>query len=236
MTKLDEWEIEQLAPYFGGPLAEFLATWIPRAAAKKHAEAKRIPAADFEQEMWAEALRYADKLRDYHNEGKLGVIQVTLYRTADRVIREDDRYVRALKAGEEGYTVDDEEFYTTGLLAKVLPALIASDMDVADAMQRASSGTDAAGIHIRNNDPHSGAENYQAMLMDIARAFQKLTEGQRRLLTTYYAVDQEDTSAGRWERQALASSMGLTENGLRSRAYRTLIALQKQLGGPSPWV
>lgn len=232
MTKPAEWELDL---FFGGPLAEFLAKWIPVAAAKKHREASRIPVEDFEQEIWTEAIRYADKLKDYFSEGKFGVIQVTLYRTADRMIREDDRYQRAARAASAGYAIEDEEFYSTGLLARVLPALLAVDMDVADAMQRASSGTDAAGIHITSSDPHGGAENYQAMLIDITRAWNALSEGQRRLLTAYYSASQEDTEDGRWERQGLASTMGLTEEALRQRVNRALRALQAQLGGASPW-
>lgn len=236
MPKLDEWEIESLAPYFGGPLAEHLANQIPVEAKWVNRGYARIPAEDFEQEMWAYALGHADNLKQLWEEGKPGFVNRRIRDAAIDLLKEDERYVRAEKAVNAGYSVDDEQFYTTGLLAKVLPALIAADLDVAEAMQKASSGTDAAGIHIRNNDPHSGAENYQAMLMDMSAAFQRLTPGQRRLLTAYYGLSQEDDSAGRWERQQLAASMGLAEDTLRKRANRALIALQRELGGPSPWV
>jgi hypothetical protein len=235
LTKLDEWEIEMMAPSFGGPLAEWLANQIPIAATKKHRSYGRIPAEDFEQAIWESALRYAAKLKEYFDRGDTAAVFSSIYRAADKVIREDDRYVRAAKAAEAGYSIEDEEYYSTGLLGKVLPALIAADWDVADAMQRASSGTDAAGIHIHSSDPHSGAESYQAMLIDISTGFRRLTEGQRRLLRAYYGASQEDSADGRWERGQLANSMGLTESALQQRAHRALLALQRALGGPSPW-
>jgi DNA-directed RNA polymerase specialized sigma24 family protein len=94
---------------------------------------------------------------------------------------------------------------------------------------------DAAGIFIRSNDPFSGAENYQVMLVDIATAWERLSEGQRRLLRAYYSCNQEDTEDGRWERDGLAASMGLTGNALRVRVHRALERLQQELGGADPW-
>jgi hypothetical protein len=235
LTKLADWEIELLAPFFGGPLTEYLAQVIPYQARRAYLDYPRIPADDFGQAIWTHALEKREKLKRLEGEGKRWSINRELRRAAVRLLQEDDRQVRAAKAAQGGYNIEDEEFYSTGLLAKVLPALIAADMDVADAMQRASTGTDAAGIHIRSSDPHGGAENYQAMLIDIAAAWKRLTEGQRRLLRAYYGADQEDTADGRWERQQLASSMGLTESGLRSRSFRALEALQAELGGDSPW-
>jgi hypothetical protein len=58
----------------------------------------------------------------------------------------------------------------------------------------------------------------------------------RRLLETYYGANQEDTDEGRWDREKLASSMGLTADALRHRVHRALQRLQKELGGADPWV
>lgn len=238
MTNLDA--AVEMAPQFGGPLAEHLAKEIPEQAKRFGREYGRIPADDFEQAMWLHALEKRDRLMRLFDEGKRWSVNRDINRAGVNLLKEDDRYLRSLKAAESGYNIEDEQFYSTGLLAKVLPALIGTategrDFDVAEAMQRASSGTDAAGIHIHSSDPHSGAESYQAMLIDIASAYRRLPAGQRRLLRAYYGASQEDTSDGRWERQQLAGSMGLTEDALRQRAHRGLAALQAQLGGPSPW-
>lgn len=240
MTKLADWEIEMMAPQFGGPLAEYLANQVPVEAKRLNREYGRIPVEDFEQAIWLRALERRDALARFHDQDKRWSIDRDLREAGVKLLKEDQRYTRAVKASEEGYSIEDEQFYSTGLLAKILPALVGTasefeDFDVAEAMQRASSGTDAAGIHIHSSDPHSGAESYQAMLIDISIAYKRLPAGQRRLLRAYYRANQEDTSDGRWERQRLAGSMGLTEEALRQRAHRALSALQAQLGGPSPW-
>lgn len=224
-----------MAPMLGAPLAEYLAGEIPKVASRKHGDYRYVPAEDYEQAMWVAVLGKSDKYQRWWDDGRRGLIHFELFKAADKLTQEDDRYRRAKRAGELGYSIEDEQFYSTGLLAKILPALIAADFDVSDAMQRASSGTDAAGIHIRSNDPFGGAENYLSMLLDISAAWKRLPEGQRRLLSAYYGVRQDDTEDGRWERQQLASSMGLTAEALRKRVSRGLRRLQEELGGEDPW-
>jgi len=232
---MQDWELELLTPHLGAPLAEYLAENIPRVAARVHSRYRYIPAEDYEQAMWSEMLAKRDRYQKYLTEGRPGLVKVSLYRACNKVTAEDDRYRRAKRAAEAGYSTEDIEFYSTGLLARILPALVASNFDVSDAMQRASSGTDAAGVFIRSTDPFSGAENYLAMLIDIAGAWKRLPEGQRRLLRAYYGTNQEDTQDGRWEREKLASSMGLTAETLRKRVSRGLERLQDELGGADPW-
>jgi DNA-directed RNA polymerase specialized sigma24 family protein len=62
----------------------------------------------------------------------------------------------------------------------------------------------------------------------VAAGFARLPKGQR-LLESYYQVDQSESQDGRWERQQLASSMGLTEDALRHRVHRALLRLQSEL-------
>ena len=234
MTVAD-WEMELLTPVLGGPLAEYLSEHIPREAGKLSRQQGRVPKADLEQAMWLYAFDRKQSFKAQLEAGKGWSVNRGLRRAGVQVIQEDDRYVRAVKALRGGYSTDDEEFYSTGLLAHMLPALIAVNFDVGEAMDRSASGTDAAGVHIRSNDPFGGAENYQVMLIDIATGWKRLTEGQRRLLRAYYGADQSDTQDGRWERQQLASSMGLTEEALRQRAHRALRVLSAKLGGENPW-
>lgn len=219
----------------GAALAELLADHVPRTALWAHTRYDRIPVEDYEQTIWVKVLERPHMFLKLFNDGNTGFLVRRLKDAAVKAMREDDRYQRAVKAAQAGYGVDDEEFYTPGMLARLLPVLIEADFDVADAMARASKGTDAAGIHIRMSDPFGGAENYHVMLIDVRRGWGKLTEGQRRLLSAYYSVSQEDTQDGRWERQQLASSMGLTEEALRKRASRALEALTAKLGGRNPW-
>jgi DNA-directed RNA polymerase specialized sigma24 family protein len=224
-----------LTAALGGPLAEFLAERIPRTAAKAHRRCKTIPADDYAQAMWVKMLARPDKYRKYLEEDRGGIVQLTLYRACADLTRQDDRYQRTIKALEDGYSVYDIEFYSTRVLGRLLPALVEAEFDVPAAMDRATTAADAAGIHIRSSDPFGGAENYLVILVDVSAAFGRLPEGMQRLLKTYYAVSQEDTEEGRWARDGLASSMGITGDNLRQRVHRGLERLQDELGGPDPW-
>jgi hypothetical protein len=217
------------------PLAEFLADRIPNLAKLAHRWTPEVPAADFEQAMWERSLRKADHLRDLWGQDRPGVIVKELRRECRKVAQEDERYRRALKAAVAGYDVYDIEFYSPGVLAKLLPALVEAEFDVSRAMVKASAGTDAAGIHIRTTDPFGGAENYLVILADVAAAFGRLPEGMQRLLRTYYGANQDDTDEGRWDREKLASSMGLTRHALEERARRARLRLADELGGADPW-
>jgi hypothetical protein len=217
------------------PLAEFLADRIPNVAKLAHRWAPPVPAEDFEQAMWERSLRRAGHFQNLLASGDHGVIVKELRRECRRVAREDERYRRAIAAAAAGYDVYDIEFYSTGVLAKLLPALVEAEFDVSRAMEKASGATDAAGIHIRSSDPFGGAENYLVILLDVAGAWKRLPEGMRRLLSAYYGANQEDTDEGRWDRERLASSMGLTANALYLRVHRALQRLQDELGGCDPW-
>ena len=231
---------EDAAPQLGGPLSEFLAEQIPRAARASYVRYRYIPADDYEQAMWLEALSRPRRFRDPYDRGDLTLVKKRLYDAAAKATREDDRYRRALRAAQAGYDTSDIAFYSTGLIATLLPALIESsgpdgEFDTGKAMQRASSGVDAAGVYLRSTDPFSGAESYQVMLIDVKDAWGRLTEGQRRLLKAYYSCNQDDSDDGRWERDGLAASMGLTGEALRKRVSRALARLQEELGGADPW-
>lgn len=220
----------------GGALEEFLADRIPKAASRAHRRYPAVPREDFEQAMWERALSKGPHLRKLHDQGRLEAIWTELCRAGDKAGKEDDRYRRAVKALRDGYSVYDIEFYSTGMLAKLLPVLIEAEFDVSQAMEKAAASTDAAGIHIRTDDPFGGAENYLVVLIDVTTAFAKLPEGMQRLLKTYYGVSQEDSQEGRWAREGLASSMGITGLALRVRVHRALGRLSGELGGADPWI
>jgi len=226
---------QDFGAYFAAPLAEFLADRIPKAAAAARRRFPEVPAADFEQAMWLKALRKSAHFSDLWEQEKQGILWAELRREGTKTGKEDQRFRQAQRAAAAGYSVHDTEFYSTGMLAKLMPALVEAGFDVPSAMERASGGTDAAGIHIRSSDPFGGAENYLVMLIDVAAAYGRLPEGMKRLLETYYGVRQDDTAEGRWDRDTLAGSMGLTQDALRTRVHRALQRLQDELGGPDPW-
>jgi hypothetical protein len=173
-----------------GPLEELLADRIPKAAQQAHRRFPAVPREDFEQAMWVKALAKPDKFAKLLEEGKQGAIWAELRREGTRVGKDDRRHQLAVQASADGFSVYDIEFYSTGVLAQILPALIEAEFDVSVAMDKATAGTDAAGIHIGSSDPFGGAENYLVVLVDVTAAFGRLPEGMRRLLRTYYGVNQ----------------------------------------------
>lgn len=224
------------AEQLGGPLAEHLAKRIPTLALSRHRRFPDVDAADFEQEMWAHALAHAPRFRRLFEEGKLDLIRLDLASAATKYGYDDERDRRARKAKEAGYSTTDEEFYGSGLLRLLLPVLIEAEFDPANAIERATQGTDAAGVRIHSADSDHAAENYMVMLIDVCDAYRKLNTYQQRLLRDWYGMDQSDTDNGRWERSSKASSMGLTVNALQLRVKRAVEALQRELGGKSPWI
>ncbi|TVZ01244.1 hypothetical protein EAS64_33740 [Trebonia kvetii] len=221
--------------YFSAALNEYLEISVPKVAETAHQRYRYIPAEDYAQAMWLGILTKPIRFSDPWDKGDYALVKVRLWDEVRKVTAADDRFRRSVRAAEAGYATDDIAFYSTGLISLLLPVMVEADWDVGAAMQRASSGVDAAGVFIRANDPFSGAENYQVMLIDLKAAWRKLTEGQRRLLTAYYSCNQEDTDDGRWERDGLAASMGLTGNALRVRVFRAVQRLQDELGGADPW-
>lgn len=217
-------------------LSELLADRIPKAASRAHRRYPAVPRDDFEQAMWERALSRGPHFRKLYEEEQYEAIWVELCRAGTRTGKEDDRYRRAVKALRDGYSVYDIEFYSASMLAQLLPALVEAEFDVSQAMDKAASSTDAAGIHIRTEDPFGGAENYLVVLIDVVNAFYRLPEGMQRLLRTYYGANQEDTDEGRWEREGLAGSMGLTKHALEERVRRARVRLSDELGGADPWM
>lgn len=218
-----------------GPLEELVAEMIPKIAVKAHRRFPMVPAEDFEQEIWVRALKSSVKLAKHLRNNEREFIWTELRRAATKLGMEDDRYRRACKAKTAGYRTFDEEFYSTGVLGRIITALAGGECKPSLVMSQALSGTDSAGVHINADDPFSGAEEYMAALVDVQKGLSAIKPGQRRLLLQYYGLPVEDTEEGRWERRKLASSMGLTYEALKMRVQRALRALQCELGGASPW-
>ncbi len=192
-----------------GPLGEFLADRIPKAARHARRRFRFVPEEDFEQAMWERILGNPGKYRKLFDEGRYGVIWTELNRAASRLGKDDDRWRRAEKAFQEGYDKDDEAFYGRRALELLLPILIDAEFDISAVIERATYGTDRAGIRHHNPDPFI-AESWPVTLIDVVAAYSRLPQGMQRLLVTYYGVRQDDSQDGRWDREKLASSMGLT--------------------------
>lgn len=216
-----------------GLLGEWLADRIPRLAGVAHRRFRTVPAEDFEQELWSRAWRRKIQLAKYLRDGNEPYIWRELNAAATRLGKEDERYRRAVKAAQEGYKTIDEQFYSAGTLSLVLPVLVEAEWDVPSAVAHASQQTDAAGVHISGNEEAQG--NYQVILMDVSTGFSLLRRNDQKILEAWFGCGDEDTEQGRWDRQGLASSMGLTYDAFRKRKDRALRQLQRELGGEDPW-
>jgi hypothetical protein len=221
-------------PEFTGQLGDWLADRVPRLAELAHRRFPQVPKEDFYQELWLRAHSHHLKLAKFLKDGNDGYAWRDLNKAVTRLGKEDDRYRRAVKAAREGYRTVDEQFYSTGMLAMVLPALIEAEFNVAEAVANASQQTDAAGVHISGDDPDSQG-NYAAILVDVCTAFHGLRKGDQNIIAAYYGAGDEDTEQGRWDRHGLASSMGITYEAFKQRAYYALRKLQDELGGEDPW-
>lgn len=217
-------------------LDEHLAEAIPKAARNRHRRFPHVPYEDFEQELVLRVLAKQAKFALWHEEGKIGTIWLELLNAGTALGYQDDRNRRAAKAAAAGYSPDDEEFYSTGMLRHLLPVLIEAEFDPANAVERATQGTDAAGVRIHGSSPENAAETYMVVLIDVVTAFRKLSPYQRNLLMSYYALDQSDTESGRWERESKASSMGMTFKAYQRKVDRAVDELADKLGGKNPWI
>jgi len=208
-------------------VSEFLSEMIPRVAARVHRDYPLVPAEDLEQEMWLYAFLHGAKLRDLLANSQEGVIWSELRRSAKRIVREDQRYRRAAKAAAEGYSPDDEQFYTIPVLRFLLPYYVDEGVSGSPPQGRDQSRTGHA----------DGAESgdWMAMMIDVGCALEEIKPSERNLIKKYFGVRQDDTEGGRWDRQALASSMGMTLEALDVAVHRAVAALRDQLGGANPW-
>jgi hypothetical protein len=223
------------ADLVGGPLGELLADRIPKAAQEGHRRYPLVAADDFEQAMYERILRNPPKYRRLMEEGREGVIWTELRRQATRTGSEDDRYRRTQKALASGYRVDDEQFYARKMLRAILPEMISSQWDAGQAMERALSGAAGSAVKVQVSSSEDAYERYLVTVIEIATAYHALSPYHQNLLSVYYDLNQEDTDSGRWERNSVASSMGLTLKALQRKVDRAMDALQEGLGGESPW-
>ncbi len=151
-----------------------------------------------------------------------------------------ERYCRQEKAETEGYSVQDEYFYSIAQLASLLPSLIGQGVAAAPPAGRGDS--------VRRPTDAAEGGGYLASMVDLDVALSKLDKRYRdRLLLRYGPlVDLSDESiAGLSQSEivqrtglhptALAESLGVTKDQVASRVKTSLVQLQKLLGGRSPW-
>jgi hypothetical protein len=122
-----------------------------------------------------------------------------------------------------GYSTDDEAFYSTGLLAQLIPLYldggVAAEPPKGREVSREVSSTEESG-------------NYLALMLDVDRAMGAISEHHRKILQRYYAYPQ---GSGGWTHEEISGAMGITPDACRQRVHRARRAMQRYLGGENPW-
>lgn len=217
-----------------GLLGEWLADRIPKLASKNHHRFPAVPTDDFEQEMWLRATKHKAKLAQYLRQGNDAYIWRELNAAATKLGKQDDRYRRAIKAAAAGYRTIDDQFYSPKVIVAALGVLIRAEFDVSVAVNQVARADSAGQFFVRGNDPERNGD-YMVVLMDVCQAFDRLKPYDQGMLKAYYDIPPEDTDENRWERRKLASSMGMTYEAFKQKAYRAVRKLQRELGGEDPW-
>jgi DNA-directed RNA polymerase specialized sigma24 family protein len=206
-----------------GPLSEFLAQAIPQEAGSVHKSYTLVPTEDLEQQMWMAVLERRDDFERLIEQGAYGVARHRLKEGAWRLVWDDDRYRRAVKAASEGYERHDEQFYTVGVLKKLIPMWLDNGLT-----ERPPKGRE-----LRVGKVASASDSdYKAMMLDLDRALAAVKPYHSKILMRYYVYPQ---GSGGWKHSEIASDLGIPSEALRKRIYRALRAVVKQLGGKNPW-
>lgn len=139
-----------------------------------------------------------------------------------------ERYCRREKAEAAGYRPSDEAFYSSGALRALLEAWFADGVQGDPPKTRENS--------VSRSGPTNETGDHLASLIDISSAIHRISEPQQLML--YYAYSPE--YAGRTDEEISAELRmrgwkQMTEPAFRRRVWRAVRALQRQLGGASPW-
>ena len=161
-----------------------------------------------------EQLGEIDTEKRRHNEQKI----------AWQMLRVAERYARKEKAARSGYQTGDEAYYERATLAQLLPFVIASVLDgtvLEQAQEMVKDGQPRG-----SSSPAEGG-NLLAILLDIKKGYLKLdTEEQQLLIWRYH------------ESLTLSQMAAILECAVSTadrRCINALRALQKNLGGETPW-
>ncbi len=209
MTNLDPFIID-LAPSVARSIVNRFGKWVDKDDVKQEC----LIWAMTRQKWVEEQLGEPNLEQRKHNEQKL----------AWQMMRHAERYARKEKAARSGYQTNDEMFYQTATLAKLLPFVIASILD--------GTVLEPAQEMILDGQPKGASSPAEggallATLMDIKNKFEKLEADDKKILTMRYH-----------EQMTLAQIGGVlkchptTADRRSTHALRALIDL---LGGGSPW-
>lgn len=207
-------------------LIDKLRPIIESVSAGLHKGYPKLAAEDIAQAMWVRANERWAWFADEVDQGHFGLVREELRRAGWRACKSEEREQRAKRAAEHGYDVDDEQFYTLGLLRALLPGFVVNGVtEQPPVMDRGKRG---ASLKSETGD-------YLAMMCDLSAGMDKVAPHERRIIRQWFALPQGDDYDSRSARSQFANSAGQTLNAVEQRVTRALRSLQKALGGDNPW-
>lgn len=161
-----------------------------------------------------EQLAVEDTTERRHNEQKI----------AWQMKRVAERYARKEKAVKSGYQIADEAYYQTGMLAQLLPFVIASVLD--------GTVLEQAQEMIRDGQPKGSSSpaeggNLLAMLIDIKKCYEELEQEDKHILMLRYHEN--------LKLEEIGVILEVHHSTADRRCDRALRELSSKLGGLSPF-
>jgi DNA-directed RNA polymerase specialized sigma24 family protein len=161
-----------------------------------------------------EQLEVEDTTQRRHNEQKI----------AWQMKRVAERYARKEKAVKSGYQLADEAYYQTGMLAQLLPFVIASVLD--------GTVLEQAQEMIRDGQPKGSSSpaeggNLLAMLIDIKKCYEELEQEDKHILMLRYHEN--------LKLEEIGVILECHHSTADRRCDRALRELSSKLGGLSPF-
>lgn len=162
------------------------------------------------------------------------------------------QYIRAQRAARDGYSPDDQFYYSIGMIETLLPFIfgnmdypVDNGTDSGANSQRArdirqdwakvfEAGSNEQGRKnpdtINRKGRSNGQSDLPAMVADVAVGYHTLNETDRDLLANIYA-----SGDPRQNMQDEAAHLGITVDAMRERKRRAIGRLRKPLGGGAPF-
>lgn len=174
---------------------------------------------DVQQELYVWLIANYDRAENWRAQYETRHAERTLIKALRNA---GERYCRAEKAAVDGYSTDDEFFYSIPMVADLLQLYFDPEWMIPNGLEltRTSGG----------KPPNEGG-NLMAMVADVGRAYEALPKPDKALLHEIYGdgVVSADAIATR------ALDWGITYSAADSRIRRVVGRLRAGLGGASPY-
>jgi RNA polymerase sigma factor (sigma-70 family) len=210
---------------FTNEIAEEYQSLVSLIAKQFHSRYKMVPRDDIEQSMWLWFASHPNKVREW---SKLDDQKQATKLFARSLRNAASDYCQKEKSAQEGYSFDDNFFYTKNLVENILPYMIKSESDD-DIDLEATLDLVMQDLGLTKGGGSAAAEhgNYLAFFADIKSAFYRLPEEKQNVLRLRYTDDLTYTQ--------LADLINQSSNTARMKTERALSHLIRLLGGSKPY-